>query len=528
MYTTTEINIVPSITTSTIATSTTTSTDGLIITSTDIDATDISSLQDAASAMSEVIINTSADTELYPTEITKIETSIKNANEATIKSTYVTIITDFNTNLITDISTISISTTKKIITTTQSVTSIFEINPTSMNNTSATIQPIMSTKTDTFTANDDNDNALNMSLAKNITTSSVKEISSQSTSTTAKKNITTTQSVTSIFEINFTNMKKTDISFQPISNTTITLQPNMSSKITSVNIINNDDLILNISMTKNTTNKTTTSSVKELSSQSTSTTTLLSNKLTMTTTQSACQCQNPTVDIQNRAILFNKPNINKRKYLLKVIGIIKIDCNATLTNRKEWSIYEVNKLTGEQKQKINLNPNLNPSVNFAEFVLQPYSLNYGLYKFVYHVTMLVSSKSTYSSQSHTFIQIVESGLIISSLNSRESITGGTIEITRGKNQSIEFNPQLNSYDIDGLIATSDLKFKYYCQVIDSGIAKGYPMLSSNSKIDLAMLKSNLSLKSLLTENTTCFDSLGKFKFVAFKLGLVDRLKIYYS
>jgi hypothetical protein len=47
--------------------------------------------------------------------------------------------------------------------------------------------------------------------------------------------------------------------------------------------------------------------------------------------------------------------------------------------------------------------------------------------------------------------------------------GGTIEITRGSNQAIQFNPYLFTYDIDGEAVITSLKFEYSCQIVNQSI-----------------------------------------------------------
>jgi hypothetical protein len=83
--------------------------------------------------------------------------------------------------------------------------------------------------------------------------------------------------------------------------------------------------------------------------------------------------------------------------------------------------------------------------------------------------------------------------------------GGTIEITRGQNQTIQFNPYLFTYDIDNEAVITSLTFKYACQLIDANIPKGYPLQPvTNKTIYLDDFKSNLSLSQL----NSCFNSTG--------------------
>ena len=88
-------------------------------------------------------------------------------------------------------------------------------------------------------------------------------------------------------------------------------------------------------------------------------------------------------------------------------------------------------------------------------------------------------------QIDTFIKIVPSGLVLSSLKTSNGMYGGLIEISRGQNQTIEFNPFLNTYDIVGVAVITSLMFKYSCQIIDSNIQQGYPTLpGTNQTINL--------------------------------------------
>jgi hypothetical protein len=100
-------------------------------------------------------------------------------------------------------------------------------------------------------------------------------------------------------------------------------------------------------------------------------------------------------------------------------------------------------------------------------------------------------------QIDTFVQIIPSGLVLSTLRLSQPMYGGRIEITRGLNQKIEFNPFLFTYDIDALAVITSLTFKYACQIIDSNIPSGYPQLPGNNQmVYLDDIKQNSSLKNL--------------------------------
>jgi len=143
----------------------------------------------------------------------------------------------------------------------------------------------------------------------------------------------------------------------------------------------------------------------------------------------------------------------------------QINCVDSLANLKEWSIFMVNSMTGIDEKQIYLKTN--PTLAYAELVLQPQTLSYGLYRIVFTATHILSNITEKLSNSiDTFISIIPSGLVISSLKLSRPMYGGTIEITRGSNQAIQFNPYLFTYDIDGVVVITSLKFEYSCQIVN--------------------------------------------------------------
>ena len=213
------------------------------------------------------------------------------------------------------------------------------------------------------------------------------------------------------------------------------------------------------------------------------------------------------MDILSRAPLYTQPLTKKKSDLFSLIGIATINCNSTLSNQKIWSIFQVDPATGADLQQIILSTN--PTINYAELVLQPNTFSNGLYRFVYTLTMTNTDSTILSSQVDSYVKIDPSGLVISSLSLSQPIYGGTIEISRGQMQAIPFNPYLFSYDIDGLTVITTLIFKYACQIIDSNIENGYPiLLSSNQLIYLDDIMLNpTGLKSF----DKCFVSTSDFK-----------------
>ena len=210
------------------------------------------------------------------------------------------------------------------------------------------------------------------------------------------------------------------------------------------------------------------------------------------------------MDIDIKATNYLQPLIKKRNDLFSIVGKTNIKCDAFLANAKKWLIYEINEQNGLDMNQIDLVNN--PTINYAQLVIQPQTLNYGLYRFVYNVTMTYRINSTiFSNQVYTCVRIEPSGLILSALSLSQGIYGGTIEISRGQQQPIAFNPYFNSYDIDSLLVITTLEFKYSCQIIDSCVESGFPQLpGTNATIFMNEMKMNSSLEIY----DKCFNSSG--------------------
>jgi hypothetical protein len=201
------------------------------------------------------------------------------------------------------------------------------------------------------------------------------------------------------------------------------------------------------------------------------------------------------------ASALNDPQINFKNDLITIVGVTTIRC-CSYSNQKQWTIYQVNDQNEEQQIFIKNNP----TINYADLVLQPQTLSYGLYRIVFTVTMTNTDCSTFD---FTNIRIIPSGLVISSLKLSQAMFGGTIEITRGQNQTIQFNPYLFTYDTDNEAVITSLTFRYSCQLIESNVPQGYPLQpGTNQTIYLDEFKSNPSL----SHYNTCLNSTGIKQF----------------
>lgn len=236
----------------------------------------------------------------------------------------------------------------------------------------------------------------------------------------------------------------------------------------------------------------------------------ISTKTNVTAVLQLGLCEIPTLDISNRSEYFYQPKKYSRSDTIVFSAVTVLNCSSGLSNTKQWSLYRIDPSTGSQLGQVSLASN--PSASYAELVISPNTLGYNLYKAVYQVSM--SFNSIYTNQIETYFQIAPAGLVISTLYGAPG--GGTFETSRGIGQSIQLDPVSYSYDIDAVVQMKSLRFLYYCQVIDNGVAAGYPQLFYNQNLDLLTTKTNYStnpaIQQLMLSTTTpsCFTSTSNF------------------
>lgn len=223
------------------------------------------------------------------------------------------------------------------------------------------------------------------------------------------------------------------------------------------------------------------------------------------------KCELPYVDIINKASLFYEPKRQKISELLAIKSDTRVNCSIGSRNIKEWKIYRVDKINGQTGQLVNLIDN--PTVNYAELVVQPNTLDLGLYKITYRISMLFDL--AFTSQSETFIEIIPSGIMILSLVGQFGF--GIFEITRGFNQRIVFNPVLYSIDLDKKVKMSSLNFEFYCKLIEDETELDYPRLGNSEMTDLLTIKrfheTESRIRDLIYNNSlSCFNSVDNFEF----------------
>ena len=214
---------------------------------------------------------------------------------------------------------------------------------------------------------------------------------------------------------------------------------------------------------------------------------LESIKLTTTVTVSSLICKKPILDILNRQVDFLNPTVVMRSKMFSVVSITELDCAVTLKSVKKWLIYEINPNTASLKNLIDLADIV--SAVSAEIFIPSNFLNYGIYRFIYQVSMDGDANSFFETVD-TFIRIVPTGIAIF------PFSGGIKEVSIAMGQSIDLDPGRYSYDLDGLISGTQLTYKFYCRLLIDGLPQSFPMAFFNNLADLQQIKdSNLSIQT---------------------------------
>jgi hypothetical protein len=210
--------------------------------------------------------------------------------------------------------------------------------------------------------------------------------------------------------------------------------------------------------------------------------------------------ENPKVDIINKQKFFYLPMKKHRSDLITLVSEVTLPNIANKANTKGWKCHTVNKETGLDIKQINFTDN--PTFDYAELVIRPNVLIYALYRCSFYVKM----ESTRGfDEASSFIEVEPAGIVVFGLEN------GMSEVGLGLAQTIQFKPNVYSYDLDGLQDASQLVYKIHCQVIDDGIAKGYPQTYAQSYDDLLMFKQNTSLVQM-NSDMTCFDNPNEYQF----------------
>lgn len=165
------------------------------------------------------------------------------------------------------------------------------------------------------------------------------------------------------------------------------------------------------------------------------------------------------LNIEDRYEDINNPLIIQRSDIIRLNGIN--ECLNSSSDLKIWKLYQIDS-NGTILKTFGLE-NITNTWNKSDLVIQPNTLDYGLYKFIFEVTQYdnITAKIGNSSQIETYIKIVQTDLGIFGL------PGGMSQVSIGSAQSIHLNPANYSLDYDFNSNLNKLKFNFSCRAIDS-------------------------------------------------------------
>jgi hypothetical protein len=209
-----------------------------------------------------------------------------------------------------------------------------------------------------------------------------------------------------------------------------------------------------------------------------------------------CSSTDFLLDIQNKSQTLSNPLKYLRSQTIVLTGKLNYMCiNPTnsLSNQKYWRVYQVSRSTGSIMTEIAID-STNPTQYNSELVMQPNTLNYALYKIVYHVEIDKTLKTSF-----TYIDVLPTGISIYVYPNRIE----RVEI--GNQQSIQLDPITYSIDIDKLVVFSNLVFKFYCKPEDPGSITDFPKANGNY-IDLLAFRQDSNLARTMNHNYSCFDN----------------------
>lgn len=198
----------------------------------------------------------------------------------------------------------------------------------------------------------------------------------------------------------------------------------------------------------------------------------------------------------------SSPLVVERSELLKIRSTTVYTCLQNFTTKNFWRVFSINSETLNETLVTFKN---NPTVNQSELVIRSNTLFYGLYRISHTVLLEVDTgyvkniNNLFESSLDTYVQIVPTGIAVFGLEN------GNDYILIGNNQSLTVNPLVNSYDMDFLIKTSSLEFKFYCFIYD--VEQPYPdnvnHFDLENSVDLMEYKTSKS-----DDITSCFNTSG--------------------
>ncbi|XP_071515467.1 polycystin family receptor for egg jelly-like [Panulirus ornatus] len=152
-------------------------------------------------------------------------------------------------------------------------------------------------------------------------------------------------------------------------------------------------------------------------------------------------CNMPEVEIVDKIMFYDKPQVNWRSLSIVKLTKAKIECTHPVPVSRWWTIVEVDKRTGEPQREIQVE-NVLTSWNFSQLDITPLFLELGVYKLTYWIRLDASKIFPLERADYTYVEIIPSPL-------QAVIIGGSVtSVSRGFGQSLVLNPQGLSVDPD--------------------------------------------------------------------------------
>ena len=199
----------------------------------------------------------------------------------------------------------------------------------------------------------------------------------------------------------------------------------------------------------------------------------------------------PTDSLAKSFKNLSNPEVLRRYLLYKIKSSYSVVCGQNYTIKSYWGIVNVTNIP----ETVIFEDN--PTIQSSEVVLTGGTLEYGLYKLTHNTEVLVTVNGRPDIPSHfigtdySYLRVIPSGITVFGLQNGIDYT------LIGRNQGLELNAPLYSFDMDDLIKTSSLKFEYFCSIkrLNGSIM---------NKTGLLTLK-----KQGKIEPDSCFSSTGK-------------------
>jgi hypothetical protein len=184
------------------------------------------------------------------------------------------------------------------------------------------------------------------------------------------------------------------------------------------------------------------------------------------------------------------------------------NCSETYQPVYKWSLSQVD---SADKVISSIDLSGHESASTPQLTIAAFWLDYGIYRFTYNATMIITNQTTPVSTTvdaslNIYVQIEATSLSLFGL------PNGVNYVQLGSKQSITLAPRLYSYDLDGVIPIDLLTLKYYCK--SKGITFYYyredPIDNSTGKpFDLK----TLAMTSNVHKSTACFIETSKFVYL---------------